>query len=93
MVTALEHRFNSRFLPCRREMLLSQAQIKYVPKNRYKDCRTVFYDKPKSEIDTTDLEGFKRFMALRTSSSETRARGKNSEDLEGGGRFNGTRAL
>jgi hypothetical protein len=50
MVMSLEHRYNSRFLPCRQELLLSQTQIKYIPKNRYKDSRTAFYDKPKSAI-------------------------------------------
>jgi hypothetical protein len=35
---------------------------------------------PGESLNPTDLEGFRRFMALRTSSPETRARGKNSED-------------
>jgi hypothetical protein len=58
MVTALKHRYNSRFLPCGGEMLLSKAQIKCVPKNRYKDSRIAFYDKLRSVIKPNRFRRF-----------------------------------
>jgi hypothetical protein len=31
VIAVLEYRHNDRFLPCSRELLLSQTQVKYVP--------------------------------------------------------------
>jgi hypothetical protein len=37
MTASFKYGYNSRFLPYRREVLLSQAQLKYMPKNRDKN--------------------------------------------------------
>jgi hypothetical protein len=36
MIAPFEHGYNSSFLPCSREVLLSEAQVKYTPKSRNK---------------------------------------------------------
>jgi hypothetical protein len=34
MISSFKYMYNSRFLPCSMEILLSQAQVEYMPKNK-----------------------------------------------------------
>jgi hypothetical protein len=61
-------------------MLLSRAQIKYIPKDRNKLAEQPFMTNPEITSCPTDLEGLRLLMGLQTSASETGARDKNLED-------------
>jgi hypothetical protein len=37
MIASFKYRYNSSFFPCTRKILLGQAQVKYMPKNRNKN--------------------------------------------------------
>jgi hypothetical protein len=34
VITSFKYWYNSSFFPCRKEILLSQAQVEYMPENR-----------------------------------------------------------
>jgi hypothetical protein len=72
--------YNSSFFPCSRKILLCQAQVENMPKNRNKISERPFMIKPGISSSPTDLEGFSLLMALQTSASEMGAKNKNSEN-------------
>jgi hypothetical protein len=38
VIASFKYWYNSSFFPCSREILLSQAQVEYMPKNRNENC-------------------------------------------------------
>jgi hypothetical protein len=44
MIASFKYWYNSSSFPCSREILLSKAEVKYMPKNRNKNTGTAFYD-------------------------------------------------
>jgi hypothetical protein len=86
MIASFKYQYNSSFFPCHRKILLSQAQVKYMPKNTNKIPEQPFMIKPGMSSSPMDLEGFGLLMALQTYASEIGARDKNSEDCERGGK-------
>jgi hypothetical protein len=56
MIASFKYWYNSSFFPCTRKILLGQAEVKYMPKNRNKSTGTTFYDKT-SDIIKSDRFG------------------------------------
>jgi hypothetical protein len=77
IIASFKYWYNSSFFPCSRIILLGQAHVKYMPKNRNKNTRTTFYKKPGISSILTYLEGFRLLMALQISASEMGARDTN----------------
>jgi hypothetical protein len=57
MIFPFKYRCNSLFLPYSREVLLSQAQVRYVPKNRITNNWIAFYDKLSDIIKSNRFNG------------------------------------
>jgi hypothetical protein len=75
MIASFQYEYNSRFFSCSRGVLLSEASVKYVPKNVNRNYRGI------SSCET-DLKAFVFLMVLHTFVSKTPSDDKKSEAFE-----------